>query len=240
MSCVARFLFLPVLFLCSCTQEMIRQIPKTEFASEPLQPWNAPFQGLWLNPKAKDSQKAHHKIYLAPVTTKYLTESPRDKWFPKEYAEATRKLSSRFDEQIRAHLVPPPNAKYTLVSSPHDADITIELAIVKLDRTLVSLNILSLGTSFFIPGVSSAIGLVSKGDIAMVGKIRDNRTKQLLAVFGDYRTDEPTLFGSLRDYTLYGSHEKAIDMWSRKLAELINKGNEGKVDPAIWFTLDPF
>lgn len=221
-------------------QESFDKIPKTEFAAVPLQVWNAPFQGLWVNPVADLHRESPPRLYIAPVTTGYMTESLRRRWFPEEYAEAMRDLAALFDRELKEKAALQPALQASLVDSPKQAELALEVALVKLDRTLVGVNLLSMGTSFFVPGVSYAIGLLSKGDMAMVGRVREVKTGKLLAVFGDYRQDEPTVFGSVRDYTMYGSHRKTIRMWSTKLAELLAAGGKGHVAPAMWWTLDPF
>lgn len=222
------------------TQADLERIPKTEFANAPLQVWNAPFQGLWVNPAAGLNRESPRKLYIAPVTAEYMTESPRRRWFPGEYAEAMRDLAALFDRELKEKMALRPSLRASLADSPDRADLALEVALVKLDRTLVGVNLLSMGTSFFVPGVSYALGFLSKGDMAMVGRVREVESGRILAVFGDYREDEPTVFGSVRDYTMYGSHRKTIRMWSAKLAELLAAGGKGRVAPEAWWTLNPF
>lgn len=221
---------------CSCTEHLLARIPKTEFAPEPLQPWNAPFEGLWTNPKTQGKEKHYHRLYIAPVTIDYLTPPADTHWHSEEFQGQAVKLAAEFDRKLREELARQPGLPITVADSWNKADLALEIAIVHMDRTLVAVNMISLGSSFFIPGLSYGLGLFSNGDMAMTGRLTDTR----LAVFGDYRSDEPTVFGSLRDYTMYGNHRKTIGMWSVKLAELIARGNNGKVAPALWFTLNPF
>lgn len=235
----------PSVFFASCTQTArteaaLDHIPKTAFADVPLQVWNAPFQGLWVNPNVDLHRESPRKLYIAPVTTDYMTESPRRRWFPEEYAEVMRELSGLFDRELKEKVRLQPSLQSSLVDRRDQAELALEVALVKLDRTLVGVNLLSMGTSFFVPGVSYALGFLSKGDMAMVGRVREVESGRILAVFGDYRQDEPTVFGSLRDYTMYGSHRRTIRMWSDKLAELLAAGGKGHVAPATWMTLNPF
>ena len=225
---------------CSCTEHLLAKIPKTEFAPETLQPWNAPFEGLWVNPKVQGKEKHYKRLYIAPTTIDYLTPGADRHWHPEEFKAQAMKLAGEFDRKLREDLAAQPGLPIALADSRQKADLVLETAFVSINRTLVGVNLLSLGSSFFIPGVSYGLGLISKGDMAMSGRVTAARTGERLAVIGDYRSDEPTVFGSARDYTMYGNHRKTIDMWSAKLAELIAKGRNGKVAPALWFTLNPF
>lgn len=224
----------------SCTEQLLAKIPKTEFAPQQLHPWNAPFEGLWVNPKTKGNEKHYQRLYIAPVTIDYLTPPADKHWHSEEFKTQAVKLAAGFDRTLREELSRQPKLPITVTDNRNKADLALEVAIVHMDRTLVAVNMVSLGSSFFIPGVSYGLGLISNGDMAMTGRLTDTRSGELLAVFGDYRSDEPAVFGSLRDYTMYGNHRKTIGMWSAKLAELIARGKNGKVVPALWFTLNPF
>lgn len=67
---------------CSCTEHLLAKIPKTEFAPETLQPWNAPFEGLWVNPKVQGKEKHYKRLYIAPTTIDYLTPGADRHWHP--------------------------------------------------------------------------------------------------------------------------------------------------------------
>ena len=202
--------FFPLVFVCaalaslfcSCTEHLLAKIPKTEFASETLQPWNAPFEGLWVNPKVQGKEKHYTRLYIAPTTIDYLTPEAGHHWHPEEFKAQAVKLAGEFDRKLREDLAAQPGLPIALADSRQKADLVLETAFVSINRTLVGVNLLSLGSSFFIPGVSYGLGLISKGDMAMTGRVTDARTGERLAVFGDYRSDEPTVFGSVRDYTM--------------------------------------
>ena len=93
--------FFPLVFVCaalaslfcSCTEHLLAKIPKTEFASETLQPWNAPFEGLWVNPKVQGKEKHYTRLYIAPTTIDYLTPEAGHHWHPEEFKAQAVKLA---------------------------------------------------------------------------------------------------------------------------------------------------
>lgn len=216
----------------ACTPALDK-IPYNEFAPQKMEKWNEPFTGVWVGDKLKNKEHNSKTIYIAPIDLRYLQSENNSEEDKQEQA----KLASYFDSELKKDL-----AKYgvSVISSPKDADLELQLALVKISRTKAYLSYASLGTSFFIPYVGSVISALAHGDMALAGRFIDPKTKRVEAAFVDYREDEPSVLGAVRDYTYYGHHRKTVDMWTDKLAELIAVRQQKKIKAPIWFTINPF
>lgn len=222
--------------LASCSTDLSK-IPVTSFAPQKLEKWNEPFDGIWVDPKAQNEVKTPMRtIYVAPVTTQYLTPPVTDA----DDQAAVKKLSDYFDQKLKQCLSGLPSSKLKIVNSPQKSEIIMEPALVQITPTKSYLNFCSFGTSLFVPYVSYAISPFASGNMVMVCKFVDTKTKKTIAVMADYRDDEPSVLGSLRDYTKYGHHYKTIDMWAKKMAERVNADMGQKVAAPVWITLNPF
>ena len=87
------------LILASCSTNL-EKIPSTSFAPQKLEKWDAPFNGIWVDPQAKNLKTPKRTIYVAPVTTQYLTPPITDA----DDLEKVKKLSAYFDDQLKKKL----------------------------------------------------------------------------------------------------------------------------------------
>lgn len=228
------------LITSSCsTERHLSKIPKTPFAPEKLEPWGAPFDGLWSNPKIP-KEKHYTCLYIAPVNLNYLSTPEKELKDANLYKQTARTLANELQAKLKSELVKNSKVKAKITTNRSKADVTLELAIVRMNPTVVAGSLASVGSSFVIPGVSHLIGAASKGDMAMVGVLTETATGNRVCVFGDYKEDKGSLFGNVKDFQKYGHHHQTVEMWASKLAELISKGRHGKVSPAIWMSLSPF
>lgn len=228
------------LITSSCsTERHLSKIPKTPFAPEKLEPWGAPFDGLWSNPKIP-KEKHYSCLYIAPVNLNYLGTPEKERENAASYKETAKYLAMELQAKLKSKLAENPKVKAKITSDKAKADVTLELAFVRMNPTIVAGSIASVGSSFIVPGVSHLFTAASKGDMAMVGVLTERASGVRICVFGDYKEDKGSLFGSVKDFQKYGHHHQTVDMWASKLAELISKGRHGKVSPAIWMSLSPF
>ena len=211
----------------------LKEIPSNSFASEPLKKWGAPFTGIWQDSRLEKYRGSFSKMYIAPVSLDHVQSSRMDADDLAKYKEFGRYLDAELAKDLKKEGM-------SVVSSPKEANLILELALVKVEPTKAIYHYFSLGTSFFVPYVGSLISMKAKGEMVLMGKIVEAKTKKTLVVFGDYRGDEPTAFGSLRDYTRYGHHYQTLDMWSDRIVALLKSRGNSKVKAPIWFTLSPF
>lgn len=232
---LAALILLGTLYLTSCANDL-EKIPTTPFATQKLEKWNDPFDGIWVDPTTKTQKTPKHTLYVAPTTIDFLTPPMDDA----EDQQTAQQLAAYLDNKLKQDLGKLSAEQIKLVDSPQKAEVMMEIALVTIKPTKSYLNYLSMGTSFFVPYVSSIFSKFSSGEMVMVCKFSDAQTKKPMAIMADYRPDEPALLGSFRDYTRFGHHYKTIDMWSNKLTQRLAARIDEKVAPPIWITLNPF
>lgn len=232
---LAALILLGTLYLTSCSNDL-EKIPTTPFATQKLEKWDDPFDGIWVDPTTKTQKTPKRTLYIAPTTINFLTPPMDDA----KDQQTAQQLASYLDNKLKQDLGKLPAEQIILVDSPKKAEVMMEIALVTIKPTKSYLNYLSMGTSFFVPYVSSVFSKFSSGEMVMVCKFSDAQTKKPMAIMADYRPDEPALLGSFRDYTRFGHHYKTIDMWSNKLTQRLAARIDEKVAPPIWITLNPF
>ncbi len=234
-----KHLFTPfalLLLALSACAPGIKDIPETAFNTKPLEKWNAPFSGIWVDSSLKEYKVTAQKIYVAPATLDYITPPLADD----EERQDVQKLADFYNNELKKNLSLKEQQHLKIVDSAKKADFILETAFVKVKPTKKYLNWLSFGTSLFVPYVSMAISPLATGEMAMVARLKSAKTGKVVVAFADIRDDEPSLFGSLRDYTSYGHHYQTADMWADKMSDVLSSKPGTKIKAPLWFTLSPF
>ena len=196
----------------------------------------APFNAVWISPKFEAVRGNYRGLYIAPVTTGYLRavnrplvtvlEGPKAKDRPVE--KTAEILRNEFGAAFRNA----PGGRYQLVGGKGNGVLMLDLALVELNPTNVVGNAVKYGA----PG-GSVIAPITKGNVAIEGKLRDSRTGELLLEFGDNEQDK---FGiSLRDFSSYGHARASIKDWAKQFAELLRTPASHKVQDSSTLTLNP-
>lgn len=225
-------------FLASCASdyERLRELPKNDFVTQQMTEWEKPFTAIWVDPKIKEQKIAKKKVFIKGITLDYiqppLEGDRRETW--------ARRLALYFDQQLTAKIKEDPVASSRVINSPEKAQYIMEPALVQVNRTMYGLNFLSFGTSFFIPMITYAFNPFTYGEMTLMVRIKDAKTGKVYITFADYKKDEPTVFGSVRDFTPYGHHFKTVDMWTDKLSHLIGAEPGTEIKKETWITLNPF
>lgn len=229
-----------LLFLASCASdyERLQEATPTPFNDKPLTEWEEPFTAAWADPQLKEQKVLSKKILIKPLTLSYLNPSPEEGSRKKKWAD---RLSLYFDQHLAEKIKNSPVASSRITNSESSADFVMEPALIQLNPTRYGLNFISFGTSLFIPMVSYAFTPFTYGEMTMMVKIYDRRHKnKVYAVFADYKRDEPTVFGSIRDFTAYGHHYKTMDAWAEMMTQLLSSQPGERLEKPKWITLNPF
>ena len=198
----------------------------------------APFDKVWINPAHPEISVGYTAIYIAPVNTQYLRpvnrplvtvmEGPKAKDRPVEGTATV--LRDSFSKAFRNSATP----RLRLASGPGPGVLVLEMALVELNPTNVIGNAVKYGAP-----AGSVLTPITKGNIAVEGKVRDSKTGAILFEFADNEQDKFAVV-SLRDLSSYGHARQSIYDWAREFEELSRTPPSHKVVGASPVTLNPF
>ena len=204
-----------------------------------------PFHKIWWpkDPTVLVRASSQHTLYIAPVRLDYLR--PIKKPLPRKEVEEgsiqRREREMAFylrNEFGRAFLNPPTYPRFRLTSGPRPDAVTLELAIVELNPTSPKGNAVKTGLKFVVGPVAGLGSYFTQGNIAIEGKLRNNRTGELIFQFADTPSDKMTFY-SLRDFRPYGHATHTIQEWAKQFEEFTRTRSNERVKPSLCFTLDP-
>jgi hypothetical protein len=139
-------------------------------------------------------------------------------------------LRSGFTNAFRSSPAP----RFKVADGPGPGVLTLQLALVELNPTNVVGNAVKYGA----PG-GSVVSPMTKGNIAIEGKVSDSTKGTLLYEFADNEQD-PFTAVSLRDLSSYGHSRTAIRDWARQFEELMRTPPGHKVKDSSAVSLNPF
>ncbi len=218
-----------------------KTVPPSAFLENPrmLKPnrARAPFNLVWANPKFEARRGTFNAIYIPPVSTAYLRpvdrplvtalEGPKAKDRP--VAEMAGLLRTDFNKALKT-----PGSRFAPATGKGPCVLTLELALVEMNPT----NVVGNAARYGAPG-GSALAPLTKGNIAIEGKLRDSVTGELLYEFADNEQDKFAVV-SLRDMSSYGHARTSIKEWAKQFAELVSTPASHKVQDSATMTLNPF
>jgi hypothetical protein len=239
---------LSILLLCGCstvstvsTQLKAKPAALSPFVEHPheMRPQRerAPYALVWIDPALPQKHAHYDSIYIAPVTTRYLrpAKTPMAEkagvpaMGPRPEHQFAGFLRSSFREAFRYS----PNRRLHLTEKPQPGGVTLRLALVELNPTDASGNVMAAA----IPK-AGALGAFTSGNIAIEGQVRDNVTGELLFEFADNEKDKVTVV-SVRDYMPYEHAKVAIAEWARQFEELTRTSRGHKVEDSLAYSLNP-
>ncbi len=223
--------WLSVIFF-GCTSAAVNYSNHPYIENKPLTVWNHPFSAIWLDKSISKTPYPVNKIYVEPASVYLSGEHSQSE------TNAARQLCAFLNDTF-SELAKERDLK-CLVSNRSESDIFLKPKIIDIERTHCIISYCSLGTSLFVPYVSYMLEYFVAGKMTMAVKLFETSTNKELAIMVDYRKDEPTLFGSFRDYTFYGQHKKTVRMWADRLCVLLASPPRQGAEPPIWFTINPF
>jgi hypothetical protein len=204
-----------------------------------------PFQKFWVTPDKhlKAIAMTKKKIYLAPVSLANLR--PVAKPLVRKEIEAGSIQRSEpamavqiHDEFIRA-FKRSPAPRYQIVRRPGKDTLTLQLSLVELSPTSPKGNVVKTALSFVVGPLCGLAGFVTKGNIAIEGKLLDSHSGKTFIQFADNESDKMTLY-SYRDYKPYGHAAYAIRDWAEQF-ELLSRTPPGcRINDSSCLTLWPY
>lgn len=203
----------------------------------------APFSGVaYLDPVRVDYlHQTIKKIVVLPVRTDLI-----EKEFEREISDdaeraqrisEAREIANYFTDRIKAAMRGYPNYPYEIIDQQVPDSFVLEFALVELEPTKITYNLLGTIAGFFIPG-GGIIGRAATGGIAFEAQIRDGSNSNIIIEFRDRETDKTAPF-TVRDFEKYGHVRKSIDEWAEQYAELSATARTHRVSDSLPFTLNP-
>lgn len=174
----------------------------------------------------------YKKICIAPVNTHYLHKMD---WWGKSSLAAGKR-----DEDIKA-LAEYMRKAFTdaqrknkhknrliVASTPDDTTLILELALTEVVPTKAWVNTVSFASIFM---------SLDTGTVAFEGRVKDGKTKAVLAKFQDRETGKASLIGNIKDFGWYGHAHAIINEWADQFVEITNSEIGEKVGDSLGFEL---
>jgi hypothetical protein len=203
----------------------------------------APFNGVaYLNPVKVDEMHAScKKIVILPIRTDLL-EKEMEREIPDEKLRSQRmeeaqEIARYFYDRLRTAITEYKDYPYQLLDKPEPDSFVVEFALVELDPTSISINVLGAVAGFFVPG-GGLIGRAASGSIAFEAQIRDGSTNEILIEFRDREADKTAPF-TIKDFQEYAHIRKVVEEWADQYAELSATSRTHRVSDSLPFTLSP-
>ena len=189
-----------------------------------------PFNAAWI--KSGVDLLDYKKVYIAPVDTTHLLKL--DWWQKAAIAPGDQKawaddLAKYFEAKMKSQFSDDDVNKYQLVDTPDDETLMIELAIVEVVPTKVWLNAIGY----------AVLGAVDQGETGFEGRLRDGKTKQVIAEFKDHEYGQFDVV-SVRDLEWSGHSRHTIREWTDQLEKICYLPPDGAVAEMSPVTLMPW
>ena len=243
-------LLLLVLPACSSTNRLLKAKP---VALSPFfeQPWLAQdasaqlgFQKVWTTPDRKvlTQGMAKRKLYIAPVTLRYLRPMDRAlassevSWGGVQRREID--VSTRLREEFVNAFRRSPRPLYKLASSPGKDTLTLQLAPIELNPTSPKGNVAVTVLKFVVTPLIGLAAYFTKGNMAIEGKVVDSTSGRAFFQFADNESDKLT-FINMRDYQPYGHAVNSMRDWAVQFEQMTRTPRGWKVKDSSSITLRP-
>jgi hypothetical protein len=204
-----------------------------------------PVHQVWRNMDLDTQMEVMRRteLHIAPVDLRYLQPVSKDLakwemsqgWTRRDEAAMGRELRSRFAQAFFRS----PQPRYRIVPAPGPKSLTLELAITQLNPTSVRGNVVKLASKFVIGPFSGLLGVFTKGNIAIEGKVSISDTGAPVMQFSDNEKDKVTLY-TARDFQPYAHALMAMTEWAAQFEEFTRTYSHHKVDESSFFTLRPW
>ncbi len=236
---IARFLLALLIVTtgasCHSTQRLVKAFPaepspflvhqhaliKTDAAKSPfLRDWRNKDAAAWT-----ESGKRKH-IYIAPVSLEHLRPMSRTlskiEVTEKSRQKNVRKLGDYFHEEIVKAFQTAPQGSRTLVPKSDADSLELEVAIIEFNPNPVIGGLVRKGINILLwPGAETAVSHKLKGYMAIEGRLRDARTKQVLYEFADAEQNRSGIILYVHDYTTYTYFRKACREWAKQIEAVV-------------------
>lgn len=204
-----------------------------------------PMHGVWSTRDAGTLRGLQQctEIYVAPVNLRYLLPVEKEMaqmeiyqgWVRRDERRMAQELRGRFAQAFRVAQRP----RFRVVTAPGLNSITLELAITQLNPTSKSGNIVKKTAGFFVGPLAGVMGIFTKGNIAIEGKVSLSSNGAPVMQFADNEKDKMTVYNA-RDFQPYGHALVAIDEWAAQFEEFTRTFRGHQVKESSFITLKPW
>ncbi len=205
-----------------------------------------PFHFVWRNPDTATQVEVMRRteIYIAPVSLSHLRPvskklaawEMRRGWTQRREREIAAQIR---DEFARAFLNAPAAPRFRVVTRPTAKSVTLEIAVTEINPTSVRGNMVKLAAKFTIGPASALLGVFTKGNIAIEGKVSLSGQGTPVFQFADNEKDKMTFY-SARDFQAYAHATMTIKEWAREFEEFTRTYGDHKVRESSFITLKPW
>jgi hypothetical protein len=180
------------------------------------------------------------EIFVAPVELRYLQPVEKEwaqleianGWMRRDEARMAQELRGRFAHAFRVS----PQPRFRLVTEPTPRSVTLRLAITELNPTCKSGNVLKKTAGFFVGPMAAVMGIFTKGNIAIEGKVSVSASGAQVFQFADNEKDKITVYNA-RDLQPYAHALVAINEWAAQFEEFTRTMNGHRIDESSFITL---
>lgn len=167
-------------------------------------------------------------IYIAPVSLAHLRNASKalakDANGHAKRSQAARDLADYARRRFIAAFEKAPKARYRIRSSPGVDCLTLELAIIELNRnTLIGAASRFIVNNLALPGTDVILAKATrglKGNIAIEGKVTSSNGGEVIYQFADNEESRSAFLLPITDLAEYGQARDAIRAWARQFEEL--------------------
>lgn len=218
--------------LCSCTSPAVKAPPAkvSPFLSQtPVLESNRKVSPFALSGGSLETTKKG--IYIAPVTLNYLRPSNKSLAKVEGSEESRQKAATALAEYAREQFIAAfknsPAPRYTVQESPGKDCLTLELALIELNRNTYTGTVSRFAiNTFAVPGTDMILAKTTrglKGNIAIEGKVTEGRKGKVIYQFADHEESKSALLIPITDMAPCGQARDAIRTWAKQLEESSRK-----------------
>lgn len=228
---------------CRSTQRLVKAFPaepspflvhkselkKTDAAKSPfLLDWKNPDNKVW-----EESKKLPH-LHIAPVSVEHLRPMTRTlskiEVSEKSRQKNIRKLANHFHAELEKAFRNAPEERREVIQTADKDSLSLEIAIIEFNPNPVLGGLMRKGINILLwPGAETAVSHKLKGYMAIEGRLRDNRSGQVLYEFADAEQNRSGIILYVHDYTTYTYFRKACREWSKQIEQVVRHEAEQSV-----------
>ena len=189
-----------------------------------------PFDAVWFKDGIDYSK--FKTVYIAPVDTTHLLQ--QDWWDKANFAAGSQEqqaeeLAEYLRNQVKQQFVDDDENRYSVVDTPANDSLIVELAIVEVVPTKVWLNAIGY----------IVLGPLDQGVTAFEGRFRDGATQEVIAEFKDREFGQMDIV-SIADLQWNRHSRHTCEAWGDQLEEVLYRKPGETVSRMSTVTLRPW
>ncbi|MEE9201395.1 MAG: DUF3313 family protein [Candidatus Brocadiales bacterium] len=204
------FIVILIISLCFIASCAAKPHEETGFLGDhPEMKQTVNFHRLYIEPGT--DFKTYKNVVIREVNTSHL---PEFKWYDNTYGEEELKEVTEHTEKEFANAL---GGNYLIIKERPDyatETLILELALVKLAPVDKYSNVVS-SALIYIP--------VSKGEVAIEGKLMDANSEKLVLMFTDARLGKQNV-GNIKDFAKFMHAKDIINEWATELCGIMQMG----------------